>query len=124
MAVYNDGLKHQFDLHVDSPSSDIAFDTSGCVYVSCWNGSIYKFNDQRQLVNTIKTPSCYGIALVDDLLYTVDNERNCVSVYKTSGEHMTTFGSEKELNSPSAIAIDENGFIYVCSSKSGTVVVY
>ena len=122
--VYDENLTYQFDLAVDSPSNDVAFGTSGCVYVSCWSGSIYKFNDQRQLVNTIKTPSCHGIALADDLLYTVDNERNCLSVYKTSGEHVTTFGSGRELSSPSAIAIDKNGFIYVCCSKSGTVVVY
>ena len=124
VVVYDKELKLLFELAIDSPSNDVAFGTSGCVYVSCWNGSIYKFNDQRQLVITIKTPSCHGIALVDDLLYTVDNERNCVLVYKTSGERVTRFGSEKELNSPSAIAIDENGFVYVCCSKSGTVVVY
>ena len=122
--MYEKDLIHLFDLSVESPSNDMAFGTSGCVYVSCLNGLVYKFNDQKQLVITIKTPSCHGISLVEDLLYTVDNERNRVSVYKTSGEHVTTFGSEKELNSPSAIAIDDNGFVYVCCSKSGTVVVY
>ena len=71
-----------------------------------------------------KVPSCYGLAMQRDLLYVAESDGNCVSVYKTNGERLTAFGSDRELSVPVGITVDENGFIYVCSSRKGNIVVY
>ena len=52
----------------------------------------------------------------------------CVYVFKPSGEHVATLGqasSGVRMEYPAGIAIDEDGFVYVCdniSSKNGVVV--
>ena len=46
----------------------------------------------------------------DQLVYVCDRENNCVSVFKTSGEFVTSFG---QFSDPVGIVIDDDGFVYV-----------
>ena len=38
-----------------------------------------------------------------------------MSVFKTSGEFVTSFG---QFSSPTGIAVDDDGFVYVCNHDS------
>ena len=53
-------------------------------------------------------------------MYVTDKYNKRVSVFRTSGEFVTTFG-EGELTRPECVAIDENGFVNVtditCKSR-------
>ena len=50
-------------------------------------------------------------------MYVTDIDNKHISVFKTTGEFVTTFGEEK-LVFPECIAIDDDGFIYVTDSRS------
>ena len=53
----------------------------------------------------------YGISISSDqFVYVCDNGNNCVSVFKPSGEFVTSFG---QLSDPMGIVIDDDGFVYV-----------
>ena len=41
----------------------------------------------------------------------------------TTGEHVVSFG-EDILTSPECLAIDDNGFVYVCDHRSRLVIFY
>ena len=58
------------------------------------------------------------LALIS-LFMCVDNKNKCVSVFKTSGEFVTSFG---QFSNPNGIVIDDDGFVYVSNSKRhGTI---
>ena len=46
----------------------------------------------------------------DQFVYVCERGNKCVSVFKTSGEFVTSFG---HFSSPSALLIDDDGFVYV-----------
>ena len=52
----------------------------------------------------------------DQFIYISDNGNNCVSVFKTSGEFVTSFGN---FSDPRGIVIDDDGFVYVCDHELG-----
>ena len=46
----------------------------------------------------------------DQLVYVCDTSNKCVSVFKTSGEFVTSFG---QFSCPTGIVTDDDGFVYV-----------
>ena len=53
----------------------------------------------------------YGILVSSDqFVFVCDNKNKCVSVFKTSGEFVTSFG---QFSNPIGIVIDGDGFVYV-----------
>ena len=55
--------------------------------------------------------SPYGICVdSDQFVYLCDWGDECVSVFKTSGKFVTSFG---QFSNPAGIVIDEDGFVYV-----------
>ena len=54
----------------------------------------------------------------DQFVYVCDNKNNCVSVFKTSGEFVTSFG---QFSNPAGIVIDDDGFVYVSDYCTSTV---
>ena len=52
-----------------------------------------------------------GIAVdADQLVYVCDKGNECVSVFRPSGEFVTSFG---RFSYPAGIVIDDDGFVYV-----------
>ncbi len=51
------------------------------------------------------------------LIYVTDADNKRISVFKTTGDFVTTFGAEKLVN-PEGMAIDDDGFVYVTDSRS------
>ena len=54
------------------------------------------------------------------------DRNNGVYVFKPSGEYVTSFGlvSSGVISGPSGVAVDQDGFVYVCGWLSRNVVVF
>ena len=68
----------------------------------------------------------YGICFDRSGHIIVTDCDNGVYVFKPSGEYVTSFGlvSSGVIRDPSGVAVDEDGFVYVCGFKSNNVVVF
>ena len=99
--------------------NDIAQDRAGNLYVSDgWNNRVQVFDCKGQFLLNIQNGAdskqlafpcgiCVGS---DQLVYVCDTGNKCMSVFKTSGEFVTSFG---QFSSPAGIVIDDDGFVYV-----------
>ena len=69
---------------------------------------MYAFS-RKDAASKLKYPR--GICVSSDLfVYVCEKENKCVSVFKTSGEFVTSFG---QFSSPAGIVIDDDSFVYV-----------
>ena len=94
---------------------DIAQDGAGNLYVSeSYNNRIQIFDCKGQFLSTLSkkgAASPCGIAICSDqFVYVCDKGNKCVSVFKTSGEFVTSFG---HFSNPVGIVVDDDGFVYV-----------
>ena len=91
---------------------DIAQDRAGNLYVSdSYNNRVQVFDCKRQFLSTFRKKGPCGISISSDqLVYVCDNKNKCVSVFKTSGEFVTSFG---QFTTPIGIVMDDDGFVYV-----------
>ncbi len=104
--------------------ADLDFDEDGTIYVADMNnyriqvltpgGEHIRFIGERSLKhhNCPRSPAIHR-----GLLYVTEAVNHCISVFKTTGDFVTTFG-EKELVSPEGIAIDDGDFVYVTDNRS------
>ena len=74
---------------------------------------LYSFREKSAVSKQLNYPCgiCVGF---DQFVYVCDYENKCVSVFKTSGEFVTSFGRFSECE---GIVIDDDGFVYVSNSK-------
>ena len=112
--------------------NDIVQDRAGNLYLTDrYNHRVQVFDCKGQFLSTfskkdaaskqLKFPTgiCVGS---DQLVYVCDRGNNrCVSVFKTSGEFVTSFG---QFSDPGGIVIDEDGFVYVSDYAFGANKVY
>ena len=99
---------------------DIAQDRAGNLYVSeSFNNRVQVFDCKGQFLSTFSKKGaaskqinlpCGIFISSDQFVYVCENKNKCVSVFKTSGEFVTSFGQFSNLI---AIAIDDDGFVYV-----------
>ena len=63
-----------------------------------------------------------------EYVYITEWHNDCVSLFCTSGEFVHSFGkkgsSKGELNSPYGIAIDKDGFVFVCDTGNSRIQVF
>ena len=105
---------------------DLTFDPAGDVYVTdtdnhhvqvfSQNGTFLRtFGRRGSGTGELDTP--FGICVDHDYVYIVEEGNHRLSVFYTSGAFITSFGRrEGELSDPCGITIDQDGFLYVCSS--------
>ncbi|CAC5355939.1 SPTB [Mytilus coruscus] len=62
------------------------------------------------------------ISLFKENIYCTDNEQKKVNCYNMTGEPIWTF-MDNEINNPSGLALDINGFVYIASFGNNTIVV-
>ena len=96
----------------------IAQDGAGNLYVSdLKNNRVQVFDCKGQFLSTFSKKGATskqinlpcGISVSSDqFVYVCENK--CVSVFKTSGEFVTSFG---QINDPAGIVVDDDGFVYV-----------
>jgi len=110
--------------------ADVDFDSNGTAYiVDFYNHRIQAMTpDGRSLYTIGKKGSAAGelhepvcIQVRDQLLYLTEKMNNRVSVFRTSGQFVTTFGGGY-LQKPEGLTIDEDGFVYVTSHESKVLV--
>ena len=109
----------------ESPD-DLTFDERGNLYVADQkNHRIQVLTPQSEhicnigkygkMLGEIKRP--ISVAIHRNLVYITDCHNKRISVFKTTGEFVATFG-ETLLTCPECIAIDENGYIHVTDGRS------
>ena len=120
--------------HLVGPHS-LAEDENGLIYVSDTQegvGCVHVFTVEGEHLRKIKHPTSNiaptGIAIDDDLLYVCDAISNCVFIFRTSGELVTTCGSfgkmPGQFYSPMSLAVDCDGFLCVTDFSNNRVQVF
>ena len=99
--------------------NDISQDRAGNLYVTDTNNNrVQVFDCKGQFLSTFSKKGVasegldhpFGICVSSDqFVYVCDKGIKCVSVFKTSGEFMTSFG---QIGCPVGIVIDDDGFVY------------
>ena len=117
---------------------DIDFDAQGNIYVLDFvvnqlsqvqvfskDGQYLRHFGQKGQGNLVLHPE--GLCVSRDYVY-VTERYNRVSVFRTSGEFVHSFGTEGsgrgELNNPYGIAVDMDGFVFVCDKGNSRIQVF
>ena len=83
----------------------------------CVVGHLYSFG---QGGDGVKLRSPVGVCVVGQYVYVVSIAGNCVSVFTTEGEYVTSFGKcgsgEGDFSYPWGVCVDKDGYVYVCDS--------
>ena len=109
--------------------NDLVFDDAGNIYiVNHKNHAIQVLSPEGKHIRNIGRPGSKpgelqfpGSAAVHrDMIYITDYGNKRISVFKLSGEFVSTFG-EGILSHPECLTIDDNGFVYVSDDRSKIV---
>ena len=110
--------------------NDIAQDRAGNLYVSDTNNNrVQVFDCKGQFLFAFSKKGAseqlrrpYGICVDFDQFVYVCEDDKCVSVFKTSGEFVTSFGESID---PTGIVIDDDGFVYVATyEEEGKIFIF
>ena len=111
---------------------DIKFDTAGNMYVAEWgNGRVQVMDRSGQFIREfgegkLKRPS--GLHIADKYVYVSDESGDCIVVYETSGQFVTSFGrpgqNEGEFCGPYCITSCVDGYIHVCDFEKNRVQIF
>ena len=112
--------------------NDIAQSGAGNLYVtdSGNNNRVQVFNRKGQFLSTFSKKGaaskllkpCGIFISSDQFVYVCDKGNKCVSVFKTTGEFVTSFG---QFSNPIGIAVDDDGFVYVSNYEpAGKVFIF
>ena len=115
----------------DEPS-DVKFDIAGKMYVAEYgNRRLQVMDSSGRFIREfgrgkLSGPSCLLIA--DKYVYVSDVSGNCIVVYETSGQYVTSFGeyggNEGAFDGPYCITSCVNGFIHVCDCANNRVQIF
>ena len=128
-----------FGTHGDGPGQlndprDIDFDCQGNCYVVDYKKDqilvfnedgqyLHPFDQGRQGKSELKDPE--GICVCGGYVYVTEWRNNRVSVFRTSGEFIYSFEKKgSELHNPFGIAVDQDGFVFVCDTGNSRIQVF
>ena len=114
---------------------DVKFDSAGNMYVADYsnervqvmdiNGRFTQALGQEEM-GKLRGPS--ALHIVDKYVYVSDCGSDCIVVYETSGQFVTSFGKrgskEREFDDPYCITSSANGFILVCDYYNNRVQIF
>ena len=88
---------------------------------------IYPFSDKGSISHKLDHP--HSICVAGDLVYVTEwGSVHCVSVFTKEGKFITSFGKrgsrEGEFDMPSGLAVDRDGFLYVCDYNNSRIQVF
>ena len=116
----------------DQPS-DVKFDTAGNMYVAEWggNGRVQVMDSSGRFIREFgrgKLSEPSGLLIADKYVYVSDIGGDCIVVYETSGQYVTSFGrrglNEGEFQYPFCITSCVDGFIHVCDFANSRVQIF
>ena len=133
--VYTKELKYvrKIGSHGDGPGQfggiwGVSSDEHGNLYVSDYGKSCVHVFSNGEFLHSFgcgedseKVLSCpHGLCVASQYVYVTDWEKDCVSVFTTKGEHVTTFGQRGsgygDFKGPYGVCVDKDGFVYVCDN--------
>ena len=114
---------------------DVKLDTAGNIYIAEYNNSRVQVLDNSGLfIGTLgdegqrKLGRPSGLHIADKYVYISDSGSDCIVVYETSGQFVTSFGwcgqNEGEFICPSCITSCVDGFIHVCDYGNDRVQIF
>ncbi len=134
--IYDRELKYK--RHIQSRDmavfTDVSADTHGNIYVGdCYNDCIQVFSNSGVFSHSIgfdsrytkrlDAPSC--VCVFGQYVYFTDIASDYVSVFTTTGVHVTSFGQlgveEGSFFNPSGVCVDYDGFVYVADYGNNRV---
>ena len=130
-------LEHEYQpietTTLESPHS-IAIDTLGNIYITDTIGEhVHVYDKTGTHVKSIGHPhddtfAPSGIAIEEEYMFLADRGGNQVVVLTTSGEFVMATGSygtsNGQFNNPSGVAVDLDGYLYVCDYGNSRVQVF
>ena len=125
--IHSFGQKGTGNGQLDWPQG-VVQDKAGNLYVTDYgNHRVQVFNREGQFLSTfcekgtaskkLNRPVGICFDVCSDFVFVSEKDVGCVSVFKPSGEFVTSFG--ELLNTPAGMAVDEDGFVYVCERSDG-----
>ena len=112
----------------------IAIDNQGSLYVSDWgNNRIQVFTSEGKYVSTFgfgagQLQHPIGLIINNNLLYVAEEYNHCVSIFTTDGQFVSSFGEKgnkkDQFNGPYGIALDNEGYLYICDFWNDRLVIY
>ena len=116
--------------------TDIDFDSNGNIYVVDWGKChvlaftedgryLYHFGQEGRGKGELNGPS--GLCVSGDCVYVAEYHNNRVSMFYTSGQFVHSFGigrGEVIRKGPRGVAIDEDGFVFVCGAGYNRIQVF
>ena len=114
---------------------DVKFDTAGNIYVAdSFNSRVQVLDNSGHFIRTLgdererKLVLPSGLHVADKYVYISDWRGNCIVVYETSGQFVTSFGrygqNEGEFVHPFCITSCVDGFIHVCDFRNNRVQIF
>ena len=108
---------------------DVKFDSVGNMYIAEYSKKrvqVLHVSGLSEGRGKLKGPT--GVYIVDKYMYVSDFDSNCIVVYETSGQFVTSFGrrghKEGEFDSPYCITSCADGFIYVCDYSNNRIQIF
>ena len=111
---------------------DVKFDTAGNMYVAEWgNKRVQVMDSSGRFIREfgrgkLSRPS--GLLIADKYVYVSDVRGQCIVVYETSGQYVTSFGrrgqNKGEFRDPFCITSCVDGFIHVCDYWNDRVEIF
>ena len=111
---------------------DVKFDTAGNMYVADrGNGRVQVMDSSGRFIREFgrgKLSGPSGLLIADKYVYVSNFSDDCIVVYETSGQYVTSFGrhgqNEGEFQYPFCITSCVDGFIHVCDCWNHRVQIF
>ena len=104
----------------------VSDDDESCVHAFSNGEFLHSFGCGEDGEKVLSSPR--GVCVAGQYVYVANYGNDCVSVFTTKGEHVTTFGQEGsgdgDFIDPHGVCVDKDGFVYVCDSSNNRLQIF